>query len=272
MVWPVRSSLLALAAVLACAHADDHASPHWDYAALGPTEWGELDPAFATCSTGDMQSPIDLRDAVAAPVGAVRADFSPVELRVVHHEHIADIVNTGHSVQVNYPDSDTLVVGGDRFALLQYHFHSPSEHHLEGRSYPAEVHFVHRAADGRLAVVGVLIEEGEANPAYAPVWDNLPAARGVEVHLEHVMVDVDALLPADHASYRYVGSLTTPPCSEGVSWIVMRTPVTLSSMQLRMLRAVLAGNSRPVQPINGRQVVRDDVAETDLPAVAASLP
>ena len=264
MSWPVRFSLLALAATLACAPSDDHSLPHWDYHELGPAEWGTLDAQFASCAMGTAQSPIDLRDAVAAPVAALRADFSPAELRIVHHEHVADILNTGHSVQVNYPDGDTLVVGNDRYALLQYHFHSPSEHHLEGRSYPAEVHFVHRAADGRLAVVGVLIEEGEANPAYAPVWENLPPTQGVEVHLEHVMVDVDALLPTDHASYRYVGSLTTPPCSEGVTWIVMRTPVTLSAAQVAQLRAVLAGNNRPVQPINGRRVVRDDIAETDL--------
>jgi len=270
MFWPVRSSLLTLAAVLACAPSEDHALPHWDYADLGPGQWGALDPQFATCATGAAQSPIDVRDVVAAPVGALRADFGLAELRIVHNEHVADILNTGHSVQVNYPDGDTLVVGNDRYALLQYHFHSPSEHFLEGRPFPAEVHFVHRAPDGRLAVVGVLIEEGAENPAYAPVWENLPSTKGVEVHLEDVMVDVDALLPVDHASYRYAGSLTTPPCSEGVTWIVMRTPVTLSSTQLAQLRAVLTGNNRPIQPMNGRRVMRDDIAETDLPALGTA--
>lgn len=236
---------------------------HWDYAQLGPADWATLSSEFAACGVGERQSPIDIGDAVPAPVPALSATFRPAELHIVHHEHRADIINTGHSVQVNYPESDTLVIGDERFELLQYHFHTPSEHRVAGREFPAEVHFVHRAADGRLAVIGVLIEEGEANPAYEPVWQNLPSEKGREIHLEHVTVDVDALLPRETASVRYVGSLTTPPCSEGVEWIVMTTPVSMSGAQLAALRAVLSGNNRPIQPRHDRPVLRAMVPELD---------
>lgn len=266
-----RVAPLALILFAACAEHESSAvheataahEIHWDYAELGPADWAALSPEFAVCGAGERQSPIDIGDAVTAPVPALDATFRPVELHIVHHEHRADIINTGHSVQVNYPGSDTLVIGDERFELLQYHFHSPAEHRVAGREFPAEVHFVHRAANGRLAVIGVLIEEGAANPAYDPVWQNLPTEKGREIHLEHVTVDVDALLPRETASVRYVGSLTTPPCSEGVEWIVMTTPVSMSGAQLATLRAVLSGNNRPIQPRHDRPVLRAMVPELD---------
>jgi carbonic anhydrase len=234
---------------------------HWDYEADGPDRWGSLSPDFAACGAGKRQSPIDLHGAKPARLTQLLTRFQPAELRVVHHEHMADVVNTGHSVQVNAAGGDTVTIGDERFVLLQYHFHSPSEHHVDGRAYPAEMHLVHKAADGKLAVIGVLFEEGAANPALDPIWANLPSAKGEESHLPHVTVNADDLLPMARASYRYSGSLTTPPCSEDVTWIVMSTPVTMSSAQLAQLRQVLAANNRPVQPLNGRPLVLEGVEE-----------
>jgi carbonic anhydrase len=236
-------------------------APHWDYEEHGPAKWGSLSPAFASCGKGKHQSPIDLHGAKPAKLTQLLTSFRPAELRVVHHEHMADVVNTGHSVQVNAPDGDTLTVGEEKFVLLQYHFHSPGEHHVDGRPYPAEMHLVHKAADGRLAVIGVLFEEGAANPALDPIWANLPTSKGEESHLAHLKVDVDDLLPVSRASYRYTGSLTTPPCSEDVTWIVMSTPVTMSAEQVARLRSTLAGNNRPVQPLNRRALVLEGVEE-----------
>jgi carbonic anhydrase len=184
----------------------------------------------------------------------MKTSYVPAQLRIVHHEHVADVVNNGHTIQVNYPAGSTLVLGERSFALAQYHFHSPSEHTLEGRPFPMEMHLVHKSGDGKLAVLGVFIQEGAANPAFAPVWDNLPQEKGVEVHLEHVTVDVDELLPAERKGFRYQGSLTTPPCTEGVEWLVLATPITLSAEQIAAFRALVHGNNRPIQPLNGREM------------------
>lgn len=236
-------------------------APHWDYEADGPSRWGVLSAEFAACGQGRQQSPVDLHDAKPAKLAQLLTSFKPAELRVVHHEHMSDVVNTGHSVQVNAGGGDTITIGEDRFVLLQYHFHSPSEHHVDGRAFPAEMHLVHKSADGRLAVIGVLFEEGDANRALEPIWASLPARRGEESHLPHLTVNADDLLPPSRESWRYEGSLTTPPCSEGVTWIVMAKPVQMSTEQLARLRSVLKPNNRPVQPLNGRRIVLEGIEE-----------
>lgn len=238
------------------------ATPHWDYGAEhGPTAWGGLSPDFATCGTGRGQSPIDISGTTPSALPELKAAYQPATLRIVHHEHKADVVNTGHSIQVNYPGADGLTVGGETFELVQYHFHGPSEHTVGGRHFPMEMHMVHKSAAGKLAVIGVLIEEGATNTAFEPVWANLPMEKGIEKHLEDVRVDVDALLPKARTTYRYDGSLTTPPCSEGVKWFVMTTPVQLSAEQLGKFRAAIQGNNRPVQPLNGRTIMMDSMGE-----------
>jgi carbonic anhydrase len=235
--------------------------PHWDYGVEhGPAAWGTLAGQYATCGTGQAQSPIDIVGAApATSLPALAAANRPAALRIIHHVHKADVVNTGHSIQVSYTDGDTLTVGADKYALIQYHFHSPSEHQVRGDSFPMEMHLVHKSSDNRLAVVGVLIREGRANGAFDPVWSQLPATKGAEVVHDSVMVDVDDLLPRTRTSYRYDGSLTTPPCSEGVKWFVLTTPIELSASQIAAFRAVLVGNNRPVQPLNGRVIATDQV-------------
>lgn len=236
-------------------------APPWDYEEHGPATWGSLSPEYITCAEGHGQSPIDLTNAELSKAPEVRASYKPASLRIVHNIHSADVINTGHSVQVNFPQGDSLTIGDTTYSLVQFHFHSPSEHTVNGRHFPMEMHLVHKSADGRLAVVGVLLEEGTFNKAYEPIFANLPSKRGVETHLEHVTVDVQMLLPRDTSSYRYDGSLTTPPCSEGVKWIVLKAPVQLSAGQIKAFNAVLSGNSRPVQPLHGRTVVLDHIKE-----------
>ncbi len=230
-------------------------TPHWGYEGEhGPAAWGTLCPEFTTCGTGKSQSPIDISGAKAVLLPEMKTSYTPAQLRIVHHEHVADLINNGHTVQVNYPAGSTLVLGEQSFDLAQYHFHAPSEHTLEGQHFPMEMHLVHKSAQGKLAVLGVFISEGAANAAFEPVWANLPKEKGVEVHLEHVTVDVDALLPKARAVYRYEGSLTTPPCSEGVQWLVFAEPITLSAEQIAAFRALVHDNNRPVQPLNGRKL------------------
>jgi len=239
--------------------------PVWHYEGdEGPAHWGTISAKFASCLSGHAQSPIDIvvpaRRAAPDPAAP---KFAPASLRIVHHDHIADSVNNGHTIQVNYSDGDTLTVGGRPYQLVQYHFHAPSEHTVNGQQFPMEMHLVHTNAEGQLAVIGVLIAEGAHNAAFDPIWADLPATKYVERHLEHVKVDVDALLPKARTTYRYEGSLTTPPCSEGVKWFVMTTPIALSKAQIGAFTALFHGNNRPVQPLNGRPVLTDEVGGTE---------
>jgi carbonic anhydrase len=263
----IGSAILAVIATWtapAKAHPVEHPAEghHWGYeGAAGPASWGKLSPEFAICASGRRQSPIDIGKTSPASAPSVRAAFEPAELRIAHTEHLADAVNNGHTIEVRYTQGDTLMVGDTSYELAQYHFHAPSEHTVNGKHSPMEMHLVHKASSGGLAVVGVLIEEGAANAAFDPIWSNLPKAAGAESHLEHVKVNVDDLLPKARTAYRYDGSLTTPPCSEGVKWLVMTAPVQLSAAQIAAFTAIVKGNNRPVQPLNGRVVAADTVAE-----------
>ena len=242
--------------------APPHDSPHWSYQGKdGPRFWGKLDPDFSLCKDGHNQSPIDINKTTQATLHKLEADFSPAKLQIAHHEHIADEINNGHTIQVNYSEGDTLTIGDSNYELIQFHFHSPSEHTVKGKHYPMEVHFVHKSATGALAVVGVFIEQGAHNAALDPIWSNLPTKKGVESHFEHVQVNVDDLLPKSTESFRYDGSLTTPPCSEGVKWIVMKSPIQLSAQQIGQFTKLIKGNNRPVQPLNHRVPMTDAVAE-----------
>lgn len=231
------------------------AQPHWGYTGeAGPQAWGGLSPDFETCGTGLAQSPINI-------VGAGTAATTPAALDLAADEVPADVVNNGHTIQVNYSAGSTLRVGESTYHLKQYHFHSPSEHAVDGRQFPMEMHLVHASDAGKLAVVGVLIEEGAENAAFEPVWSRLPAQAGTPTPLADVAGEVEDLLPANRACHAYDGSLTTPPCSEGVSWFVMATPVQLSKEQIAAFTAIVSGNNRPVQDLHGRVLTAQDLAE-----------
>jgi len=235
---------------------------HWDYgAARGPAVWASLSPSFAACGAGRRQSPVDFSGVGSGPVPAMRTSYTPGDLRIVRQEDVSDGINNGNTLQVNDGGVDTLTLGDDVFHLVQYHFHSPSEHTVDGKHLPMEMHLVHRSGTGTIAVLGVFLEEGAENPAFAPVLSNLPSEKGKEFHLAGVKADETLMLPRNRTTYRYDGSLTTPPCSEGVRWVVFTTPVQISAAQLGAFRAVLADTSRPTQPLNGRPVATDRVKE-----------
>jgi carbonic anhydrase len=265
-----RIVLLALL-LSACAktggQVQEHASPahtaHWSYEGEeGPAHWGTLSEEWSPCGEGRYQSPIDIDETMKADLPELKAALKPIHLKIIHQTHTADAINNGHTIQVNYTEGDVLSIGEEQFPLVQYHFHSPSEHTVSGKHYAMEMHLVHQSAEGKLAVIGVFIEEGQHNSAFDPVWASLPTSKGVEHSLENVTVDVNSLLPTDMTAYRYDGSLTTPPCSEGVKWIVMATPIQLSHEQIAAFESIIHRNNRPVQPLNGRAVVTDHVAQS----------
>lgn len=219
------------------------AKPHWGYGGEGaPEKWSELSPEYRTCGFGMEQTPVDLRGAVKAELGAVVPKFGEMPLK---------IVNNGHTIQVNCPHGSHTQVDGRRYELLQFHFHHPSEHLLSGRDFPLECHFVHRAADGGLAVLGVFIRKGAYNSALEPIFAAMPGKEGPEMAVGTSIRPGD-LLPANRQFFRYAGSLTTPPCSEALVWTVFKEPVEASEEQIRRFAALFPGNARPVQPMHRR--------------------
>lgn len=218
--------------------------PHWSHTGeTGPQFWGELHESFALCGTGSEQSPIDLVVSSQSGQSDIVFDYQPADLV---------ILNNGHTIQMNYANNSAIVVDGERFTLLQFHMHAPSEHTLDGQSFPLEIHFVHRNAAGELAVVGLLVEEGAHNQVLASLWENLPAEEVAATAIDGATVHAATLLPEDKTVYRYMGSLTTPPCSEQVRWIVFATPTTMSAEQIAAFTAIYHGNNRPVQLLNER--------------------
>ena len=214
----------------------------WSYGGdTGPANWASLDEAYAACS-GSRQSPVDL---------AADDDAQKVNIELNYEAAEGTLVDTGHLVQVNV-EGGSMTIDGKAFALKQFHFHTPSEHTLDGTSYPAEAHLVHAADDGELAVLGIVYQEGDASEVLAPVWEDLAALS----EAEPVTINVGNLLPSSRVAYTYTGSLTTPPCSEGVRWHVMQQPLTLSAQQLAALTAIHDNTNRPVQPLNERELDR----------------
>ena len=199
------------------------------------------------CSIGRNQSPIDVATSVKAELEPLRFDYLA---------GAAGIQNNGHTVQVDYAPGSTLTIDGKAFVLTQFHFHTPSENTFNGKRFPLEGHLVHADKDGNLAVVAVMFEDGAPNPLLASLWEAMPAKAGEKRPLP-AGVNAAALLPAERSYYRFEGSLTTPPCSEGVRWLVLKSPVSASRAQVQQFAAALPGpNNRPVQPLNARVVLR----------------
>ena len=235
-----------LALTFSIAHADDKdAHPHWSYAGkTDATHWAGLDHANSACKLSKEQSPINIKEKSAKHATLAALGFN-------YLAGSAEVVNNGHTVQVNVPPGSKLTSGDGEAGLLQFHFHTPSEEKFNGVAYPMEAHFVHKSAEGKLSVVAVLFKEGKENLALAPVLAALPA-EGKPLAL--ASFDPAAVLPAGHAYYKYTGSLTTPPCSDGVRWQVMKEPVELSKGQIAAFRSIYPMNARPVQPLNGRVI------------------
>lgn len=230
---------------------------HWSYEGeSGPEHWATLPSGHPDCA-GDRQSPIALTEADTQDLADLVFNYLPSDIT---------ITNNGHTVQVTYESGSFIELDGARYNLLQFHFHTPSEHTINGQAAAAELHLVHEVDSGFVsdslpagskAVVGVLIQAGDDNPAFQSVWDNLYAANATPQPADGT-VDANAMLPAAQTTYRYHGSLTTPPCTENVAWNVMTEPITMSSEQLAAYTALFEGHTnRPLQPLNDRQLIVD---------------
>jgi carbonic anhydrase len=239
-LWMVVSSAPALA--------QEHQAEHtWNYSgAQGPDHWGDLKPEFATCKTGHNQSPIDIRDTRKAGLPPIQFDYKSSTLH---------IIDNGHTIMINYSPGSSISVGGKTYQLKQFHFHRPSEEKIHGEGYDMVVHLVHADQEGNLAVVAVLLQKGEANPLVEKLWDNLPKEAGKEELLDSVKINVADLLPADRSYYTFPGSLTTPPCSEGVTWFVLKHSVTASAAEIAQFERLYPNNARPTQAQYDRVVL-----------------
>jgi len=248
-----RFALAALTAVLTVAAAsvvaaaeEKHKPAHWNYhGAQGMAHWAKLDHDFEVCGTGHRQSPIDIRHATPAPLPALEFGYTAVS---------PAIVNNGHTIQVTVPAGQFLTVGGKRYQLLQFHFHAPSEERVKGKASAMVAHLVHRDEEGHLGVVAVLLEPGSRGSAFDTVLEHLPRKAGQTLTVADLNLDLQALLPKDRRYYDFEGSLTTPPCSEGVHWMVMREPVKVQQKSIQAFRSLYANNARGLQPLWGREV------------------
>ncbi|MFK4754385.1 carbonic anhydrase [Oceanobacter antarcticus] len=242
-----KSALILISALtLNSLIASANPSPHWSYEGDdGPEHWATLSADYTSCGSGLNQSPLNLTEMIAA-------DQIPLVLN--YHPGGKEILNNGHTVQVNYAAGNTLNVGSRSFNLIQFHFHTPAENRIEGKSYPMAMHLVHATPEGRLAVLAIMLQAGEENKELAKVWGDLPLS-GEKKELDN-RLDISKLLPESLDYIQYNGSLTTPPCTEGVSWFVLKTPIEASADQIVVFTRLIGENSRPIQPLNARVVIQ----------------
>ena len=259
-VW-ATALLLAVAAIRwpADSHAQNaeqlnkYVSPWktpWEYeGARGAEHWGDLDPDYAACNTGKEQSPIDIRGAEKTDLPAMRFEY--------RSEPVKYVINNAHTIRVNYHNApgsvNFLIVGDKRYQLTQFHFHHPSEEYIHGKPYEMEVHLMHQADDGKVAGVTVFLKIGDANPTIQKIWQHIPKSEGQE-EVAGLEFNPAGLLPGDTSYYTYMGSQTAPPCSEGVTWFVLKTPVDISTEQIDVFAKLYPHDARPIQPLNGRVV------------------
>lgn len=220
---------------------------HWTYEGKeGPENWAKLSPEFSACDIGRNQSPINIEGSIHAAIKSLKA---------IQKFPAKEIFNNGHTVQINFKEGNMLALDNAAFQMKQVHFHAPSENTIHGKSFPLEAHFVHADSKGNLAVIGVMFTEGKANPALAKLWEQMPNEENEPTALKNRVISSE-LMPVNKSYYRFSGSLTTPPCSEGVRWILMKNPLTASKEQIDAFKkAVHHDNNRPVQPLNARVII-----------------
>jgi carbonic anhydrase len=218
---------------------------HWAYEGEGgPIRWGQLNPAWAKCDSGARQSPIDIRDGIKVDLEPIGFDYKPSRFNVI---------DNGHTVQVTLGGGNYITIMGRMFELVQFHFHRPSEERVNGKGSEMVVHLVHKDAEGRLAVVAVLLERGKANSLMQTIWNNLPLEKNLLVEPAG-LIDINQFLPEHREYYTYMGSLTTPPCSEDVLWMVLKEPVQVSAEQIAIFGRLYPMNARPIQASSGRLI------------------
>ncbi|UXH77322.1 carbonic anhydrase [Roseateles amylovorans] len=217
----------------------------WGYTGDGaPDRWGQLTPEFRQCAIGTRQSPIDIRDTIRVDQEKIQFDYRPSKFAVV---------DNGHTVQVNVAPGNVIEIMGRRYELQEFHFHRPSEERINGRQYDMVAHLTHKDADGRVAMISVLLERGQDQSLIQTVWNYLPLEKG-DTYEAPVPIDLNQLLPKDRGYFTYMGSQTTPPCTEGVLWMVFRQPVQLSTQQIAIFSRLYPMNARPLQAASGRLI------------------
>lgn len=227
-----------------------HDAPHWSYdGPTGPQAWGQLQPSFNVCAIGKRQSPIHIEESAT-----LQGPAEPLQIR--YQPSKGTVVNNGHTIQVDVDGENALTVRGSTYRLLQFHFHHPSEERVNYKGYAMVAHLVHKNDMGQLAVLAVLFDPGEASPVIDTVWTHMPLDVNDRVRLPDNAIDINLALPQDKRYYQFMGSLTTPPCTEGVLWLVLKTPMTLSRDQLKLFSRLFPNNARPIQPVNDR-VIRE---------------
>jgi carbonic anhydrase len=244
-ILPLLTTAVGIGPVLA---GPAPADTGWTYEGdRGPEHWGALSPAYAACSEGRLQSPIDIRDAQPIP-------YEPVVFR--YRSQPLEVVHDGRMIRLLSPPGSELRLRGQTFALLEVHFHVPGEHRIDGEAGAAEIHFLHRGSQGRLLVVAVRAHAGRrVNSVMARLLDHLPGRAGATSRFSNVGINPLFLLPGDKSYFAYTGSLCAPPCTEPVTWLVMGEPLELETGQVRALAQVAGNNARPIQPLNGRGVL-----------------
>jgi carbonic anhydrase len=242
----ISLAILGLSPALLVAQAHPHAAPHWSYAgSTGPQHWGDLESDYSACKTGTRQSPIDISKAAPTDLPALEFEYHDVPLT---------ILNNGHTIQINYAPGSFVRIDGHRYQLVQFHFHHPSEEKIGDHVYDMVAHLVHKDAEGHLAVVAVLLTKGQANPLVQRLWDHLPRQVAQEDTLPELRVNAADLLPKHRGYFEFDGSLTTPPCTEGVRWVVLKEPQEISPTEIATFGKLFHNNARPTQPSNGRVV------------------
>ena len=219
---------------------------HWDYEGkAGAGQWGKLSEEYAVCGLGQRQSPIDIRDTISADLPPIRFAYKPVPL---------SIIDNGHTIQINTADAGSIKVDDTEYELLQFHFHKPSEERINGKTYDMVAHLVHKSTEGKLAVVAVMLQAGKEQQLIRTLWSNLPLEQNKPINRSDITIDPTQLLPGTRNYYTYIGSLTTPPCSEGVLWLVLKTPTQVSKDQIDGFGKIYKNNARPVQSRGGRVI------------------
>lgn len=248
--WNMTSRLLLMTLLLIGGMgdgwaADEQGASHWSYEGEESAAHGGMrSSAYMTCESGSHQSPINI---------SMPRHSQQQERLVFHYQSsLVRALDNGHTIQVNVPSGSELHLNGRTYSLRQFHFHDPSEHHVDGRAYPMEIHLVHQDQKGHVVVIGVFVDMGSPNQSLADIWAMLPMKAG-ELGSEHLF-NPQALIPSNSHHFSYHGSLTTPPCTEGVQWIVLRDPIAMSTQQIAQFTSIIGKNSRPVQPLRGRRV------------------
>ncbi len=234
---------------------------HWGYEGEdGPANWATLSPVYALCGEGKNQSPINIVKSDTEGGVSWKLDYKTTSLRIAHNEHMEDIIDNGHTIQITVDEGSMFTFGDKTYSLKQFHFHTPSEHTIDGKHAPMEMHMVHQGEDGSLAVIGILFQEGKVpNKNFEKIIANLPNAKGESKHITDINLELEVHIPKDNFAYHYVGSLTTPPCSEGVQWLVLRDPVYLTADQIAAFSSRIGPNNRPTNALNDRAVKLDDM-------------